>query len=483
MNYDVMIIGGGAIGSAIARELAGYHVKVGVLEKESDVCLGNSGRNTGLLHAGFLYAAGSLRARFCVEGNRSYDAFAEQLDVPLKRTGKLTVGSTQAERVRLEKLIENGKINGVPGMRIIEREELHALEPHVAGEFAMLSPTSAIISPYQYTIALAENAATNGVTYHLGQPLRKAERLRGGGFRLMTDEAVYEAKWVINSGGYNVDAVAEILGTQGYRMENTKGEYLILDTRAGEYLHMPVYPAPDENWVYDVHVTPTIDGNVLVGPTILGGIIDNEDFDTTAAARKLLLNNGANLFKPLRPNMVIRSFAALSPHLGAPKDLPDDFIVDWHEDENLIHLVRMDSPGITASCAIGRYVAGIIIEREHFSKNTAFDPVRKGIRRFAEQKREAQEAMIQENPDYGEIICRCECITKAEIMQALQNPLGVKTVTGVKYRTRASMGRCQGGYCETRMTSLIRQVTGVTEVGVRYSGKDSNMFTGKVRDL
>lgn len=481
MNYDVLIVGGGVVGSSIARELARYRVKVGVLDQAGDVCCGNSGRNTGLLHAGFLYAKGSYKGKFCIEGNRRYDQIAGELDLPLKRTGKLTVGSTQGERERLLKLIENGTGNGVPGMRMVEREELKTMEPHVAGDFAMLTPTSAIINPYKYTIAVAENAALNGVGYHLGQKLIKSEKLPGGGWRLSTEKDVFEAKWVVNSGGFNADIVARILGEEGYQISNGKGEYLILDTKAGQYLSMPVYPAPDENWMYDVHVTPTIDGNVLVGPTILNGDVVRGQFDTTQRAMKLLADNGAKLFMPMRPGLVIRSFAGQFPHIGAPATAADDFILDVRGDERVIHLIGIDSPGLTSACALGEWVASQIARRERLVVNEAFNPVRKGSAAFHGKDRETQRRMIRENPDYGEIVCRCETITRAEILQAIHNPLGVTSVTGIKYRTRATMGRCQGGYCQTRITAMIRQELGVEPEDVRYAGEDSYMFTGEVR--
>ena len=482
MNYDVIIVGGGVVGSATARALAQYHVRVAVLEKTGDVCCGNSGRNTGLLHAGFFYAPGTHKAKFCVEGNREHDQIAAELDLPLKRTGKLTVGSTDAERRRLEILAENGVKNGVPGIHIIEREELRAIEPNVTGEFAMVTPTSAIISPYLYAIALAENAAVNGVDYYLEHELIASERLPGGSYRLTTSKGTFEAKWVINSSGYNADVVAEILGTPGYRLSNSKGEYQVLDTKMGAYLSIPVYITPDENWMYDVHVTPTIDGNVLVGPTILGEKAARGEFDTTPGGQRHLNHIGHGLFPPMNSGHVIRSFAGIFPNNGgAPMTASDDYILDVREKENLIHLVGIGSPGLTSASSLGQWVAMQIDQREHLTKNVAFNPIRKGIVPFSQQGHETQRRMIDENPDYGEIICRCECITKAEIVEALNNPLGVTNVTGIKYRTRASMGRCQGGYCEMRITALIRQLTDAKVTDVRYTGRMSYMFTGEVR--
>ncbi len=482
MNYDVLIIGGGVVGSSIARALARYKIKIGVLEKAGDVCMGNSGRNTGLLHAGFLYGTDSYKAKFCIEGNRRFDQLAQELDVPLKRTGKLTVGSTSGERERLEKLVENGTRNGVPGMRIIERDELRSMEPHVRGEFAMLTPTSAIINPYKYTIAIAENAAQNGVEYHFNQEVVKSEKLPSGGWKLYTSKDVFETRWVINSSGFNADVVARILSVDDYQLCNGKGEYLILDTKAGQYLSMPVYPAPDENWMYDVHVTPTIDGNVLVGPTILNDAVERGQFDTTQRAMKLLREKGSELFAPMTPGMVIRSFAGQFPHIGAPSTAKDDFILDVRKEEKAIHLIGIDSPGLTSACVLGEWVAEQIVQCENLTLNASFNPVRKGIVTFHDKDRETQKRMIEENPDYGEIICRCESITRAEILQAIHNPLGVVNMTGIKYRARSTMGRCQGGYCQTRITAMICEECNVRPEEICYADEGAFMFTGEVRN-
>lgn len=480
MKYDVLIIGGGVVGSSIARELSRYRVKVGVLEKNCDVCYGNSGRNTGLLHAGFLYQVGSIKSRFCIEGNRDFDQIANELDIPIKRTGKLTVGFSSQDRERLEKLIERGTTNGIPGMRMLERKELKSLEPHVSGEFAMITPTSAIINPYKYTIALAENACVNGVKYHLGEELIKSERLPCGVWRLYTNKNKYEAEWVINSSGYNADIVAKILGFNKYELYNSKGEYLILDKKAGQFLTMPVYPAPDDNWKYDVHVTPTVDGNVLVGPTIIDDPqVNRGQFDTTQQGLNELFEKGKSLFLPMNKEMIIRSFAGQFPHVSNPTK--DDFILEVRDEDKTIHLIGIDSPGLTCANILGKWATEQIVDRVGLVENKNFNPKRKGITSFFGKNVETQNRMIQKDPDYGEIICRCESITRAEIIQAIQNPLGVVNVNGIKYRTRATMGRCQGGYCQTRIAAIISQELNINYEDILYQNDGSYMFTGKVR--
>ena len=239
-SYDVIIIGGGVVGSAIARELTRYKLSVAVLEKESDVCTQTSGRNTGMLHAGFLYKVGSLKAECAVEGNAEFDQVAKELDVPFKRTGKLIVGFTEEHRQRLETMIERGKINGVPGMELIDRARMDEIDPSAGGNFAIFCPSSGILDPFTYTVALAENAANNGAKYHLYTEVTGAERMADGRHLLHTSKGDFSCRWVINSAGLNSAKISELLGIPGYVIQPVKGEYLVLDKKAGAFAKIPV---------------------------------------------------------------------------------------------------------------------------------------------------------------------------------------------------------------------------------------------------
>ncbi len=479
--YDIIIIGAGVIGSSVARELSRYKVKVGVLEKEADVCCGNSGRNTGLLHAGF-YKPGSLKAKFAVEGNQAFDTIAKELDIPFKRTGKLIIGFTEEERERLSAMKRLGDENGVPGLRIIDRSEIDTINPNVGGNFALYAPSTGITCPFLYTIALAENAKANGVDFHFENEVTDIRRETDGSFNITTTRGNYSAKWVINSAGLYATKIAEMLGSPGHKLCLVRGEYIILDKKAGDLIDIPVYPCLDEQGNFDIHVTPTIDGNVLVGPTY-DEVMEQPDFDTTRAGLTKLVNNGSKLFKQLKPDWFIRNFAGVFPRLIDPETGQEkDFEIEYKEERpNVINLLGMNSPGLTCSYPIARRVAGIVAGKEGLQKNDRFNPFRKSIVRFAELSNEARQELIRENPDYGEIVCRCEYVTKAEILQALHNPLGVSTVNSIKYRTRASMGRCQGGYCEMRITSILQEYGGLKKTDIRLDGGLSYMFTGEVR--
>lgn len=482
-SYDIIIIGGGVIGSAIARELTRYRLSAAVLERESDVCTQTSGRNTGMLHAGFLYKPGSLKAECCVEGNREFDRVARELDVPFRRTGKLIVGFTEEHRRRLETFIERGRLNGVQGMELIDRARMDEIDPSAGGNFAIYCPMSGILDPFLYTVALAENAVQNGATYHLYTEVTGHERLPDGRHLLRTrGKGDFAARWVVNSAGLQSARISDMLGIPGYVIQPVKGEYFVLDKKAGAFAKIPVYPAPTERNTFDTHATPTVDGNVLVGPNSFN-VDDGEDYSVSQSGMDGLQESGAKMFKHMKREYYIRTFAGARPKRIDPETGEvQDFLIECRDDvPGVINLVGIESPGITNALPIARRAVKLLGDREALEPNPHFNPVRKGIVRFSDKPREEQARLIAENPDYGEIICRCETVTRAEILQAIHNPLGVRTVNGIKVRTRASMGRCQGGYCETRITALIREELGEAITEVELGPRGSRMFTGTVK--
>lgn len=482
-SYDIIIIGGGVIGSAIARELSRYRLSVAVLEREGDVCTQTSGRNTGMLHAGFLYKTGSLKAQCCVEGNREFDRVAKELDVPFKRTGKLIVGFTEEHRQRLEYFIERGRANGVEGMRLIDRARMDEIDPSAGGNFAIHCPSSGILDPFIYTIALAENAAQNGAKYHLYTEVTGHARLEDGRHLLHTrDRGDFACRWVVNAAGLQSAKVSEMLGIPGYVIQPVKGEYFVLDKKAGAFAKIPVYPAPTPKNTFDTHATPTVDGNVLVGPNSFN-VEDGEDYSVSQSGMDGLQESGARMFKHMKREYYIRTFAGARPkRIDPATGEVQDFLIECRDEvPGVVNLVGIESPGLTSALPIARRVVKLIRDREALEPNPDFNPVRHGITRFHDADPETRAKLVSENPDYGEIICRCETVTRAEILRAIHNPLGVNTVNGIKVRTRASMGRCQGGYCETRITALIREELNKAVTEVELGPKGSQMFTGTVK--
>lgn len=480
-RYDVVIIGGGVVGSAIARELSRYWLSVAVLERESDVCTQTSGRNTGMLHAGFLYRTGSLKAVCAVEGNREFDAVARELDIPFRRTGKLIVGFTPEHRRALEAFQARGEANGVEGLEIIDRARMDELDPSAGGNFAMWCPASGILDPFLYTIALAENAARNGAEYFLNCAFT-GEAVEEGLHILHTQQGDFAARWVVNAAGLDSARVSALLGIPGYVIRPVKGEYFVLDKKAGKFAAIPVYPAPNPDNTFGVHATPTVDGNVLIGPDSYTAL-DNRDYETTRASLDGLIAEGSRMFKHLERGYYIRQFAGIRPkRIDPDSGQVQDFLLECRDGvPGVVNLVGIESPGLTSALPLARRAVGLIRAREELRPKPGFDPVHRFPVRFAALDDRARAELAAGNPDYGEIVCRCENVTRAEILAAVRNPLGVRTVNGIKVRTRASMGRCQGGYCQMRITDLLSQELGLRPEELELGPGGSRLFRGHVK--
>lgn len=481
-RYDLIIIGAGVIGSAIARELARYRLKTAVLERNPDLFGETSARNSGVLHAGFNNETGSKMARFCVEGNRLFDQTAAELDIPFQRTGKLIVGFTPDDHDQLLALKERGEKNGAPGFAMIGREKMRELAPAVEGNFALFSGSTGILSPFQYNLGLAENAAKNGATFFFSHPVTAARRTEGV-WQLTAGGEEFEARWVVNAAGLWADRISDLLGIPGYTIHPCRGEYFLLDPRIGPLLPLPAYPVPNyKTGGLGIHLTPTVDGNVMVGPS--NEYIDGrDDYASTQQVMDMLIADGSRIFPHLKREYFIRNFSGIRPKLsGKEKGGYHDFVIERRDDlaPGVVNLVGIESPGLTAALPIAREVIRLIREVEPLEENPFFDPIRRRIPTFHDKTPEQQAELIRQNPDYGEIICRCETITKAEVLAALRSPLPARTMTGIKYRCRTMMGRCQGGYCQTRIADILMEETGLSREELQYSKEGSWLFTGRV---
>ena len=480
-QYDVLIIGGGMIGSAIAREMARYDLRIGVLEKNLDVCYETSGRNSAVVHGGFAYDTGSLKARFCVEGNRMMDQLSQELDFPFLRCGKVLVGNTDEDMETLKRTLKQGEQNGSQGLEIIDEERLHQLVPAVVGKFAMFSPNSGILEPFHYTIALAENAHENGAEYFFDHEVT-AIRREGSGYVLTTTQGDFSTRWVVNAAGLGCGKVSDMLGIKGYKIIGSKGDYIILDKRTGPLLPMPVYPVPSNTYM-GIHVTNTIDGNVTIGPN--ADLVSNfEYYGVPQENMDYLAKSASDLWPHINKADYIRNYSGILPKWVDDNGVIQDFKIEIRDDlaPQAINLVGIESPGLTAAVPIARYAVSLMKEREELKEKPDFNPRRKGIVRFENLSTEEKARLIQEDPDYGEVVCRCEKVTRAEILQAIHNPLGVSTMAGIKYRTRSMMGRCQGGYCQMRLEQMIEEELGRKETEILYARQGSQVIFGKVRE-
>lgn len=479
-RYDVIVIGAGVVGSAIARELARYRLRIAVLEKNLDVCNETSGRNSAVVHGGFANPIGSLKARCCVEGNRIMDQLAQELDFPFERCGKVLVGNTEEDRAQLLRTMEQGAINGSTGLEMIGEEKLHELVPAVVGKFAMWSRSSGIMDPFLYTVALAENAHANGVEFYFDHKVTDITRTEGM-YCLHTEKGDFTTRWVVNAAGLGAKQISDLLGLTGYRVIGSRSNYIVLHKRMGSLLPMPVYPVPSNTYM-GIHITPTVDGNVTVGPDAENTAV-MDDYQVPQPNIESLAAEGAKLWPHIFKKDQIRTFAGIQPKWVDEKGAIQDWKVEIRDEiaPQAVNLVGIESPGLTGSVPLARYVIGMMLEREAFEPNPDFDPHHKGIVRFASCTPEQQAELIAQDPDYGEMICSCEEVTRAEIRQAIHNPLGVSTMTGIKYRTRAMMGGCQGGFCQMKIEQMIEQELGQAPQAVRYNRQGAWLLAGEMR--
>ena len=482
--YDVAIIGAGVIGSAIARELSKYHANICVIEKEEDVCNGTSKANSAIIHAGFDAKPGSLKALLNVRGNKMMDVLAEELDIPFKRNGSLVVCTKDQDRNDLNDLLEKGIKNQVPGLRILEREELLEMEPNISDDVvcALYAPTGGIVCPFHMTMAFAENACMNGVVFHLNTKVTNVEK-RDVGFALnithtdKSQEEVLEAKTVINAAGVYADELNNMVSEHKLHITARKGEYCLLDKDAGNNVSHTIFQLPSKMGK-GVLVTPTVHGNLLVGPTA-EDVENKESLNTTQEGLDSLARTSALSVKNVPMRQVITSFSGLRAHEEC-----GDFVIGEADDaKGFFNVAGIESPGLSSAPAIGEMVANEVKEYLGLTEKTEFVAERKGILRPEELSIEERNELIKSCPAYGNIICRCEMISEGEILDAIHRPLGARSLDGVKRRTRAGMGRCQSGFCSPRTMEILERELSTTMYDITKNGGTSNIVIGVNKEI
>jgi glycerol-3-phosphate dehydrogenase len=479
---DVLVIGGGVIGCAIARELSKFKSETVLLEKETDVGYGVSKGNSGVLHSGLYYPRGSLKAKLCVEGRLMFPELAKQLDVPYKFCGKHVIAQTEEEIEDLKDLKAVGEGNGVEGLTIITGKELKKREPRLDALYALYSSVAGIFSPYMFTIALAENALSNGVKINVNTQV-SAIKLVNNVYKVTTNQGVFYADIIVNSAGLFSDRISAMIGIDNYKLYPCRGEYLILDKNCRDLINSMVYPVPPKiAGVLGVHLTPTLDGNILIGPSE-EFINEREDTRTTKEKIRQLIEGAKRLLPSIPLNQVIYGFSAVRSKITPPEEkAARDFIM--REDvKNFINMIGIESPGLTSSPAIAKLVVQMIKKKIDLEEKTDFNPIRKRTTPFSEASRTEKASLIKADPTYGEIVCRCEHVSKREVLDALDNPISEKTISAVKYRTRAGMGRCHGGFCLPKIVEILREEYGVPTTEIKLKNLSSRLFIGETKDL
>ena len=482
--YDIAIIGAGVVGCAIARELSKYRVNACVIEREEDVCCGTSKANSAIIHAGFDATPGKLKARLNVQGNAMMDQLSKDLDIPFQRNGSLVVCTKDQNREDLEKLLEKGKANGVPDLRILEREELLALEPNLSDDItcALLAPTGGIVCPFHMTIAFAENAYTNGVEFFLNTEVRKIHKTDHGYQLEVLKKAtgtteLMESKTVINAAGVYADVFHNMVSNEKLHITARKGEYMLLDKTVGTHVSHTIFQLPGKMGK-GVLVTPTVHGNLLVGPTATD-IENKEGVNTTAEGLDTLSQKAGISVKNLPLRQVITSFAGLRAH-----EDQDDFVIgEAHDAEGFFDAAGIESPGLSSAPAIGVMVAEMVAAKLNLNENPDFIGIRNGILNPNTLPMEERNKLIKEKPAYGNIICRCEMITEGEIIDAIKRPLGARSLDAVKRRTRAGMGRCQSGFCSPRTMEILEREVPMSMFDITKNGGSSKFVVGYNKEI
>ncbi|OUQ16502.1 FAD/NAD(P)-binding oxidoreductase [Lachnoclostridium sp. An14] len=474
MNYDVVVIGGGVIGCAVARELSRFQLKTCVLERDEDVCSGTSKANSAIVHGGFDAEPGSLKARFNVEGNRMMGQLAEELDFDFKRNGSLVLCFAEEDRPALQKLYDKGIANGVEGMSIISGDEVRSLEPNVEDTVvaALQVPSGGIVCPFGLTIALAENACENGVEFRFFTEVQNIGKTEDG-YVLETSKGQITAKYVVNAAGVYADKFHNMVSEKKIHITARKGDYCLLDKEAGGIVTRTIFQLPTKMGK-GVLVTPTVHGNLLTGPTA-ADVEDKEKTATTAEDLDSLMRRASLSVKDIPFRQVITSFAGLRAHEDG-----DDFIIGEAEDaEGFFDAAGIESPGLSSAPAIGVYLAELIAEKAGAGKKADWNGKRKGIVRPELLSKEEQAELIRQNPSYGTIICRCEGVSEGEIVDAITRTLGAKSLDGVKRRVRQGMGRCQAGFCTPRTMEILSRELGIPMEEICKNAPGSEMLTGQ----
>lgn len=475
-KYDVAIIGAGVVGGLIARELARYKLNICILEAQSDVAMGATKANSGIVHAGYDAKEGSLKALLNVRGSKMMVKVCSELGVKYKNNGSLVVGFSDSDRAHIEKLVARGITNGVAGVRIIEADELRAIEPNVSerATCALYAPTGAIVCPYELCISSIGNAMDNGADLLLDFDVEKIEKVENE-YRICSHNNSVFASFVVNAAGIYADKIAKMVGDYSFDIGARKGDYILLDRECGTMANCTIFRVPNEMGK-GILITPTVDGNLMLGPTSVN-IEDKEDKSTdTEGLAKIMATASENLRVSVPFSKSITSFCGLRAYSDT-----GDFIIQPAR-ENFINVAGIDSPGLSASPAIAEYVCSLLADEGlALEKKDDFNPIREPKHAFREGTIAEKNEYIKRDSSYGRIICRCESISEGEILDAIRSNPKPRDIDGVKRRTRAGMGRCQGGFCAPYVMELIARESGDSTQSITKCGGESLIVFGKTK--
>jgi glycerol-3-phosphate dehydrogenase len=474
--YDVIVIGGGVIGGLTLRELSRYQLSVCLVEKEEDVCMGQSRANSGIVHAGYDAAEGSLKAKFNVLGNKMMERVAGELGVKYVNNGSLVVAFSKEEMATLEILKKRGENNGVERLEIIGKEKLKELEPNISGEAlgALFAPTGGIVCPYELTIAAIGNAMDNGAELVCGFEVSQIEKTADGLKIQSADGQELTTKVVINCAGLGSGKIAKLVGDD-IEVKGRRGQYILLDRESGDFVNHTLFFTPTKKGK-GILVSQTVDKNIILGPT--AEEIDDGNVETTADGLASVIEKANEMCKNVPHYNTITSFAGTRAYSNK-----HDFILEEsNATDGVIHCAGIESPGLTSAPAIAEYVVGELVAKKLvLEKKNGFNAIRKPDYFFKNLTNEEKNEIIKNDKSYGRIVCRCEQITEGEILRAIRENPPARNIDAVKRRTRAGMGRCQGGFCQPYVAELIAKELNIPLEQVTKSGRGSYLLRGKTK--
>ena len=469
-QFDVIVIGAGVTGAAIARELSRFKLKTAIVEKEVDVSFGTSKANSGIIHAGLHSPSTTVKGKLELAGNRMFDRLKEELDFPFERRGEFMVAFTEEEIRILQTFYLRGKDNDVPYLELVGRDRVLDMEPNLNPDIlgALHAPNAGIICPYEYCYSLVENAMQNGVELFTGsRVIWVGKKTRRDRIEVATENGLtLTGKFVINAAGLFSDEIAALVGITDFKIHPRKGEEYLLDKRVGSLVKRVIFPVPAKN-SKGMLVIPTVDGPVMVGPTAVD-TEDKKDVSTTRDGLKTVFAHAQKMVPSIRSTDVITAFAGIRPAATG-----EDFIIGTTSVQGFINVAGIQSPGLTASPAIAEMVRDMLLkEGLRMEADPSFDPRRKSVKRVRELIDSRNYAkfgkIVESNKDYAKLVCRCENVTEAEVIAAVRK--GHVTLDAIKFTTRAGCGRCQSGFCTSRIMDIIHRETGMPPEQISKKG-------------
>ncbi len=481
--YDIAIIGGGVVGTSIARELSRYKLSIAILEKGTDLALGTTKANSAIIHAGYDAHYKSLKGKLNGRGNKMFDKVCEELSVPFKRIGSLVLAFDEDDCKALENLKQNGLNLRIPGIEIISAEDIRKLEPNLSKDAikALYAPTAGIIEPWELAIAYGENAIDNGAELKLSFEVTDIEEMCGENnyYKIHSNDKSIEAKTIINCAGVYAEKIYSMVAESHFKITPRRGEYFVLDKEAEGLINHVIFPCPGKSGK-GVLMVPTVEGNILIGPNAENLNKDDlENTDTTMRGLNEVKKEAKKLCDNIPYNLNIRVFSGLRAEPST-----DDFIIEASDKvDNFINVAGIKSPGLSSVPAIAEMVVNIYRGiNSNLIEKTNFNPIRRPRVRFNHLPLEERKNLIKGNPLYGRVICRCEMITEAEIVDTIRRSAGAKTLNGVKRRTRPGAGRCQGSFCGPVVLEILQRELGIKAEEVLLEETGSNIITGHTKE-